>query len=113
MMSLSQKKRQETLSLTGKRRRFCGELELVDKSGKPCLVVKIDISIQSLSEFMKSVNEEVAKLTKVKGLDAAQKATTLIPKLGAALEKIVPVIDKFAGVSPSSFEIELLSKIDE
>ncbi|KAF7983630.1 hypothetical protein HWV62_20564 [Athelia sp. TMB] len=77
-----------------------GEQELVDNSGKPCLVVKIDISIQSLSEFMKSVNEDVAKLTKVKGLDAAQKATTLIPKIGAALEKIVPVIDKFAGTHP-------------
>ena len=57
---------------------------------------------------MKGVNEEVAQLAEVKGIDAAQTATTLIPKIGAALEKIVPVLDKFAGVSTSSFQLELL-----
>ncbi|KAF7974088.1 hypothetical protein HWV62_13393 [Athelia sp. TMB] len=75
------------------------ELELVNKSGEPCLAVKFDIVMQSHSEFMKDVNEQVAKLANVKGIDAAQQATTLIPKLGVALEKIVPVLDKFAGMA--------------
>ncbi|KAF7978596.1 hypothetical protein HWV62_45320 [Athelia sp. TMB] len=77
-----------------------GEKELVDKDGNLCLAVHFNISIQPHSEFMKGVKEDVAQLSKVKGIDAAQKATTLVPKIGAALEKLFPVIDKLAGAHP-------------
>ena len=82
---------------------------MADKSGKPCLAVKFNIAIQSHSEFMQGVNEDVAQLAKVNGIDAAQKATALVPKIGQALEKLVPVLDKFASVSPSISRDEALT----
>lgn len=47
---------------------------------------------------MAGVKEEMAQLVGVKGVDAAQTATTLVPKISFALEQLVPVLDKFASV---------------
>ena len=79
------------------------EQELIDKSGKPGIAVKFDLVVQSHSDFMKTVDDEVSQLAEIKGADASQIATTIGAKIGTVLEAIVPVLDKFAGVSPSHF----------
>ncbi|KAF7975224.1 hypothetical protein HWV62_10178 [Athelia sp. TMB] len=86
------------------------EQELVDKSGKPRIAVKLDLVVQSHSDFMKTVDEEVSQLTGMKGSDAIQIATTIGAKIGTALEAIVPVLDKFAGVGLSDFSNRVLTK---
>lgn len=59
---------------------------------------------------MKTVDEEVSQLTGMKGSNAIQIATTIGAKIGTALEAIVPVLDKFAGVGLSDFPNRALTK---
>ena len=74
---------------------------MVDKSGKPCLAVKFNITPQSHPEFMKGVEKDMSRLAEIKGADSAQAATSIGASIGAALQAIVPVIDQFAAVGPS------------
>ncbi|KZP14731.1 TPR-like protein [Athelia psychrophila] len=62
--------------------------------------VRLDYSSESHEEFMKAVGEDISRIGKVPGSDAAQAATTTAGKLGTVLEKIVPIVDKFAGAHP-------------
>ena len=47
---------------------------------------------------MKTVDKDMMRLRNVNGAGAAQNATNLATQIGAVLERIVPVIDNFAGV---------------
>ena len=60
--------------------------------------IKLDLLLESHADFMKTVDKDIMRLTKVKGAGVAQNATNLGSQLVAVLEKMVPVIDNFAGV---------------
>ena len=55
---------------------------------------------------MKTVDEEVARLSGARDADGAQLTTTVRENIGTALQKIVPIIDHFAGVSALNRPIE-------
>lgn len=61
--------------------------------------IKLDLVFEDHAEFMKTVDEDTLHLAKVNGADAAQ---TIVGQLGTVLQKMVPIIDSFAAVSPSS-----------
>ena len=65
--------------------------------------IKLDLLLESYADFMKTVDKDMMRLTKVKGAGAAQNATNLGAQIVAVLEKIVPVIDSFAAVRSRVF----------
>ncbi|KZP14698.1 hypothetical protein FIBSPDRAFT_1048609 [Athelia psychrophila] len=79
------------------------EHEMRTKSGVSVdwrISVRLDYSSESHAEFMKAVGEDISRIGKVPGSDAAQAVTTIAGQLGTVLEKIVPIVDQFAGTHP-------------
>ncbi|KZP14717.1 hypothetical protein FIBSPDRAFT_935616 [Athelia psychrophila] len=79
------------------------EHEMRTKSGVSVdwrISVRLDYSSESHAEFMKAVGEDISRIGKVPGSDAAQAVTTIAGQLGTGLEKIVPIVDQFAGTHP-------------
>ncbi|KZP14725.1 TPR-like protein [Athelia psychrophila] len=79
------------------------EHEMRTKSGVSVdwrISVRLDYSSESHAEFMKAVGEDISRIGKASGGDAAHAATTVTGHLGTVLEKIVPIVDKFAGTHP-------------
>ncbi|KZP27780.1 hypothetical protein FIBSPDRAFT_292580 [Athelia psychrophila] len=60
--------------------------------------VRLDYSSQSHAEFMKAVDEDMSRIG-VPDSDAAQTTIPIAGQLGTVLQKIVPIVDQFAGVS--------------
>ncbi|KZP07514.1 TPR-like protein [Athelia psychrophila] len=69
-------------------------------SVKSRISVRLDYSLESHMQFMKAVDEDISRIGKVPGFDAAQAATTIAGQLGTVLQKIVPIVDEFAGAHP-------------
>ncbi|KZP14751.1 TPR-like protein [Athelia psychrophila] len=67
---------------------------------KSRISVRLDHSLESHVQFMKAVDEDMSRIGKVPGSDAAQAATTIAGQLGTVLQKIVPIVDEFAGAHP-------------
>ncbi|KZP29079.1 hypothetical protein FIBSPDRAFT_927169 [Athelia psychrophila] len=77
--------------------------ELVDMAGHkvgPSMSIQLDLEIESHIDFMKTVDEDVARLTTVKGADTADTVITIAGKLATVLQKIVPIVDDFASTHP-------------
>lgn len=78
------------------------ELGLTNEAGAkivPRLAVELDAALEPRADFMRTVNEEVTRLSGARGADGAQLAITVCENIGTALQKIVPIIDHFAVVS--------------
>lgn len=72
----------------------------MENSGTSRLAIKFDLVENSHADFMKAVDEDMLQLVKARGADASQKSTTTGANIIALLEAIVPILDKFSGVSP-------------
>ncbi|KAF7983535.1 hypothetical protein HWV62_21096 [Athelia sp. TMB] len=82
--------------------------ELLNEAGEKIplhIVVQLDAGVQSRAAFMKSVDNEVARLAKVRGADDAQFVPTVGESIGIVLQKIVSIIDAFANVRPHVAEL--------
>ncbi|KAF7972345.1 hypothetical protein HWV62_18116 [Athelia sp. TMB] len=80
------------------------ELGLTNEAGAkivPRLAVELDVALEPRADFMKTVDKEIARLSGARGTDGAQLATTVCENIGTALQKIVPIIDRFAVNHPS------------
>ncbi|KAF7968506.1 hypothetical protein HWV62_30226 [Athelia sp. TMB] len=73
--------------------------ELANEAGEKIplrIVVQLDAGVQSRAAFMKSVDNEVARLAKVRGAGDAQFVPTVGETIGIVLQKIVSIVDAFA-----------------
>ncbi|KZP14714.1 TPR-like protein [Athelia psychrophila] len=61
--------------------------------------VRLDYSSESHAEFMKAVDGDMSRIG-VQGSDAAQTTMPIAGQLGTVLQKIVPIVDQFAGSHP-------------
>ncbi|KZP29070.1 hypothetical protein FIBSPDRAFT_947076 [Athelia psychrophila] len=66
----------------------------------PRMSIQLDLEVESHIDFMKIVDEDVARLTAVKGADAADTVTTIAGKFAAVLQKIIPIVDDLASAHP-------------
>ncbi|KZP27524.1 hypothetical protein FIBSPDRAFT_928050 [Athelia psychrophila] len=74
-------------------------IESADKKA-PSISIKLDLVVEDHAKFMEAVDKDTQRLHNVKGADGAQKATDILGPLGIVLQKIVPIIDQFAGSHP-------------
>ncbi|KAF7965800.1 hypothetical protein HWV62_41763 [Athelia sp. TMB] len=79
------------------------EHELANEAGGPIssrIIIRLDAAVESRAAFMDTVNRDVARLTKVKGADGVQLASTISGIIGTVLQKLIPIIDNFASTHP-------------
>ncbi|KZP08807.1 hypothetical protein FIBSPDRAFT_994659 [Athelia psychrophila] len=79
----------------------CADHGLTNESGDPVALrisIKLDLIFEEHAEFMKTVDEDMLRLAKINGAGGAQVATGIGGQLGTVLQKIVPIINTFAGV---------------
>ncbi|KAF7970451.1 hypothetical protein HWV62_23895 [Athelia sp. TMB] len=72
--------------------------ELTNEAGEtisPCILMKLDATVESRFDFMKIVDWDLAHLTTVHGANNAQPTNAFAGQLGAVLQKIVPLINSF------------------
>ncbi|KZP08805.1 hypothetical protein FIBSPDRAFT_900962 [Athelia psychrophila] len=70
-------------------------IEPVDKG--PRISIELDLdAVEGHVQLMRALDEDMGRLTKLKGADAVQTVITF----GAVLNNIVPIVDKFTGSHP-------------
>lgn len=76
----------------------------------PRISIQLNLETESHIDFMKTVDEDAARLKTIRGADGSQAAITVAGNFAAILQKIVPIVDDFASVSRSIFEYGTVSE---
>lgn len=87
---------------------------MLDQSGHKItarISVRLKLAMESHTDFMKTVDADIARLITSKGSDAVQAIATTGGQLGTVLQKLVPIIDSFATVRMLVSKIDVLLNI--